>query len=347
MAEGLLSIREVARRTGVSFGSCRTALHIWQQEHKATVGLDTGRVCGTFLEGGFRLPPPDKKKTILLDDEEFRRCFGPTLSDPAPGRHWRVVVIGDAHFKPGVPLSRAILMGKFITQQARLAEELGENFAVVVIGDWHDMEALSSYDKGKASGENRRFQGDIDVGNQAIRLMLKNIDPDIIIHRRLVTLGNHEYRMQRAANDNPEFVGFLDNHLLAWESEGWEVFSFLEVAYIEDVAFCHYFQSPGNGRAISSINGVRPLLLKTMGAVVHGHTHEFDYDSLGTAGGKKIAGCIVGCAFEHDEDYRGQGNSHMDRGLVVLENLKGSMFRAHFKDFTQLRREFDMPGKDV
>ena len=316
LVAGTMSIREVARISGASFHSVRTALHIAQEKAEA----EAEKV---------------SRKEVL---QAARR--------DSLDRPWRVVVIGDAHFKPGVPITRAILMGKFITEQAKDAQRNRERVAVVCIGDWHDMEALSSYDKGKASGENRRFQDDIDIGNDAIRLMMKHIDPLVTVDRFLVTLGNHEYRMQRAANDSPEYAGFLDNHLLAWETEGWEVFKFGDIARIDDVMFCHYFQSEGNGRAISSVNMGRQLLLKNMASSVCGHSHLFKTDTLTTMAGAKIVSAVVGCAFEHDEDYRGHRNPAMDRGLVVLHNLKGSHFRPHFHDFTHLRKTYNMPGAD-
>lgn len=282
-----------------------------------------------------------------LSERTFRtvrnwaRKFGPPS--------WRVVVIGDAHFVPGQDLERCDLYADFINYQGRRAMAHGQRFAVVVIGDWHDMHAASSYDKGTIGFEGRRLTDDIEVGNRARARMQARIDPEVWAYtqRKIVTLGNHEYRVIRLVSEVRELESAFgygapgEDALYRpdWDQHGWEVYPFLEMAYIEQVAFVHYLPSPGNGKAVhSSANMGRKLILTGLGSVVVGHNHLYKQDHLPTVYGNKLYGVSVGCAFEHIEDYAGVMSNHAyDRGLCLLNGLRGTEFSPHFFTFDTLR----------
>src|ERR1043165_5259660 len=70
-----------------------------------------------------------------------------------------ILVVGDAHAKPGVSNRRFDWLGKYIVETRPKV--------VVDMGDWSDMESLSSYDKGKKSFEGRRYKKDIAAGAEA------------------------------------------------------------------------------------------------------------------------------------------------------------------------------------
>lgn len=262
---------------------------------------------------------------------------------------WRVVVIGDAHFKPGDHwYGRAIVFARFINRQFAIARERGERFAWVVIGDWHDMPACSSYDRGKKAFEGRMVRADVESGNDARALMDSHIEEAVheLAMRKIVVLGNHEYRIQRLIDDNRELEGTYGYGAPGetavcrpdWSDHGYEVYPFLEPAFIEDVAFMHYLPNPGNGKAVSSVNMGRQLVLKALASVVVGHNHLFKYDAQPTLRGPKLCAASVGCAFTEREDWAGvMSNNAYDRGLCVLEGLQGTEFTPHFYPFTDLK----------
>jgi len=267
--------------------------------------------------------------------------YGPPTKEDSPG--WRVVVIPDAHFGPGEDCSRARLFGLEITRQGRAAMENGERFAFCSIGDWHDMQSLSHYDKGTMDEWGRFIQDDINAGNKAIALMRKNIAEDVwnYAEEKFVTLGNHEDRISRTVRDNGALSGFLGMHVLGWESHGFEQVPFLTPKKIDRVMFSHYFASPGNGRAISSVNMGRQLVMKTMCSVVVGHNHLYKTDTVTSADGRKLVGTSVGCAFEHAHEWAGlMSNVSYDRGIVVLTNLKDWSYTPAFVPLTELRRRY-------
>lgn len=267
--------------------------------------------------------------------------YGPPNEEDNAG--WRVVVIPDAHFSPHEDVSRARLFGLEITRQGHLAMENGERFAFCSIGDWHDMQSLSHYDKGTINEWGKFIQEDIHAGNQAIALMRKHISSDVwdYAEEKFVTLGNHEDRIRRTIQSHGALQGFLGMHLLGWEDQGFEQVPFLEAKQIENVLFCHYFANPGNGRAISSVNMGRQLVLKTMCSVVVGHNHLFKTDIITSADGRKLVGTSVGCAFEHNHDWAGpMSNVSYDRGIVVLTSLKDWFYTPKFTPLTELRRRY-------
>jgi len=267
--------------------------------------------------------------------------YGPPTPEDEAG--WRVVVIPDAHFGPGEDNSRARLFGLEITRQGRLAMANGERFAFCSIGDWHDMQSLSYYDKGTMDEWGRFIQDDVNAGNQAIALMKKNISSDVwdYAEEKFVTLGNHEDRIRRTIREHGALSGFLGMHLLSWEAHGFEQVPFLEAKAIEKVLFCHYFANPGNGKAIASVNMGRQLILKTMCSVVVGHNHKYKTDLLTAADGRKLVATSVGCAFEHDHEWAGpMSNISYDRGIVVLTNLKEWFYTPTFMPLATLRRRY-------
>ena len=269
-----------------------------------------------------------------------------------PPDSWRVVVIGDAHFCPHHGgIGRAETIGRFITQQAREAMDVGEKFTVVCIGDWADYASLSSYEKGKKEFEGRAIRADIHFSNEASLLLTNSIAPDAWAYMArppLITLGNHTAaRMSRLLSDVRELEGVFGIGLEGedaevrpnWTDLGWEVFPFLVPAFIDDVAFLHFLPNPSNGRAVSSVSMGRALILKGLQSVVVGHNHLFKFDKLTRLDGTKVCACSVGCAFEHDHDWAGQiPNAAYDRGITVLNNLRGSDFNPRFYTFEEIRR---------
>lgn len=302
LLQGTLSIRALAKQEGLPFQRVRTVAN-YTKEHG---------------------PPPDV---------------------------WRVVVIGDAHLDPFEGgMERVDLFASFINQQASEARALGEKFTAGSIGDFDEQSGASSYDRGKASGEMKRIRQSIEYSNQAAERLARGIEPwvyEYMARPPFITLGNHEHRIIRVMNDHPELQGIFALGLEGddapiqynWRDLGWDPRPFLEPLFIEDVGFIHYLPSPRSGQAISAKNKARALLLQAMQGVVVGHSHEFHYGHVTRFDGSKAAACDVGCAFEHNHGWRGPvPNDTADRGLVVLRDLRGAFFQAHFYSFDTMRR---------
>lgn len=229
---------------------------------------------------------------------------------PKPRTNPTIFVIGDTQVKQGVSLEYIHWVGNYIAAK--------KPDIIVHIGDHYDMAALSSYDKGMLSAEGRRVKADIDAGDEALEILeryiksVKGYNP-----RKVVTLGNHEDRINRFVNTHPEFDGYIGTDKLAFHKLGWDVSPFLTPVNIEGINFVHYIQNVMTGKSLS---GTVVNMLKTVGeSFVMGHKqvleHTLRYLPLS---GKSQIGIIVGACYDHDESYKGvQGNHHF-RGCVML-----------------------------
>lgn len=221
-----------------------------------------------------------------------------------------IFVIPDTQCKQGVDLGYMHWIGYYIS--------LKKPDIIVHLGDHYDMAALSSYDKGKLSAEGKRVKEDMDAGDEGIRILesyirkVPNYNP-----RRVVTLGNHEDRIDRFVQENPAFEGYIGTDKLAFADFGWEVYPFLTPVNICGINFVHYIQNPMNGKPMGGSALSRLKNIGTSYVMGHVQTYDFCQRPLQLTGQMQL-GLIVGACYEHDEGYKGvQGNHHF-RGCVML-----------------------------
>jgi hypothetical protein len=225
-------------------------------------------------------------------------------------------IIPDTQVKPGVPLDHLAWIGQYIAER--------RPDRVIHLGDHWDFPSLSSYDKGKKAMEGRRVQDDIDAGNYGMELLTEPIfaprnrkyvrTTDIELY---LLRGNHEYRLNRAVNDDAQLDGVLGEHLL--ESPGWTVIPFEEVLELDGVRYSHYFYNPNTGRPYAGAN--IETRLKTIGcSFTMGHQQGLKVGMMPTISGMK-RGLVAGTCYLHDEDYLGpQGNQEW-RGVIVCHEV--------------------------
>ena len=191
------------------------------------------------------------------------------------------------------------------------------------------MPSLSSYDVGKKSFEGRRYRDDIEAAHAAMEALLSPLEEynanarrnhkERFSPRRILLLGNHENRINRATENDPKLDGVLSTKDLKYEEAGWEVVPFLDVRVISNIAFSHYFTSGVLGRPVTSANA---LLTKKHMSCVAGHQQGLQFHADYKADGTRITGIIAGSCYEHNEDYMGpQGNKHF-RGIVMLHEVE-------------------------
>lgn len=273
---------------------------------------------------------------------DFLRAYDAVVNSPS-----RVVegvthlYIPDSQVREGVSLAYLTWIGKYI---ARKRPDV-----IVHAGDFADMESLSSYDKGKRSAEGKRVQSDIDVAVKGMGLLLQPLrelqaaqreaGEKVYEPRMVMTLGNHEDRINRHVNANSELHGFLSNESLRYGEFGWEVIPFLTPIVIDGVAYCHYFPNVMTGKPLS---GNVANMLKTIGtSFTQGHRQTLDVATrfLPTTGQQQW-GIVAGACYTHDEDYKGvQGNHHW-RGVIVKHNVKGGSYDPLFISLNWLEGEY-------
>lgn len=230
------------------------------------------------------------------------------------------VVIPDTQIRPDVPTVQLEWIGRYLVD-----EFAGRpNVTVVHLGDHWDMPSLSSYDRGKASMEGRRYKADIEAGNVAFAKLTEKLELHNARRRnkwrpRLVFLyGNHENRISRAAEDNAQLDGLVS--LDACQTGAWETVPFEQPLQIDGVHYCHYFYNPMTGKPYGGQN--IETRLQTIGhTFTMGHQQTLKH-AVRYVGGKAQHGLVAGACYLHDEDYLGpQGNAHW-RGIVVKHQVE-------------------------
>lgn len=231
----------------------------------------------------------------------------------------RALVIPDVQAGPGRSLKHLEWCANFISDK---------QFDIIIqIGDLGDFTSSSSYDRGKASAENRRFSKDWDAFRTAADLIMGKW-PNNYRPRLVYTEGNHEYRITRYANDNPE-IDTLPSPTAYMESLGWEAFPFLQVARVEGCNVSHFFPRTLTG-AITSTSmkygaaNARNMVRANMASCIAGHKPGLDWDVV-SAGNRNYHGLIAGSFYTHNEDFMGPQQRYW-RGVVVLNQLRNGEF---------------------
>ena len=249
----------------------------------------------------------------------------------------KICVVPDTQVKPDIPLDHLLYAGKYIAEK--------KPDAIVLIGDWWDMESLCSYDKGKTSFEGRRYNKDIQAGNLAMDLFLQPIKAEINRLKvnkkkqwkpRLVfTMGNHEYRIERAIEYDSileDTIGYFDLNL-----NDFEVYDYLQPVVIEGVAFSHFFTTGVMGRPVTS---ARALLTKKMMSCVMGHVQDRDIAYGKRADNVRLTGLFAGMFTQHNEAYLGNQGNDSWKGIWMLNEVNNGSFDELPVSLTYLKRKY-------
>lgn len=255
-----------------------------------------------------------------------------------------ILIIPDSHATPAHNNSRFDLLGKFILER--------KPDIIVNIGDFADMASLCSYDRGKKSFEGRRYKHDCEATIDAQRRMFapmveynkqqrknrqKQYKPELIL-----TLGNHENRINRVTESQAELDGTISTNDLRYKEFGWNVIPYGVPIIRNGVAFCHHFSSGVMGRPISGEHPAYTMVTKLYTSCVAGHSHLRDFCERTATDGKRILGLVVGCFLDDDqhEDYAGEANKMWWRGLVMLHDVSNGEFEPEFINIKQLRKRY-------
>ncbi len=251
----------------------------------------------------------------------------------------RILVIPDCQVKAGVPLDHLAWAGEAICDY--------RPDVVVNIGDFADMPSLSTHDiKGSKYFEGLRYNIDVSTTKMAMQMLLKPLrdlqekqkeDKHKVYKPRMVlTLGNHENRINRAVNNNPMLEGLVDVKDLGYEND-WEVHEFLHSVFINGVGFNHYWPVGAMGRPAAS---PAAIISKLHMSAVAGHQQGKQIAYGKRADGKAICAIIVGSYYLHSEDYMDQLSNKHWRGLAVLNDVKDGCFDEMLLSIQYLERKY-------
>ena len=253
----------------------------------------------------------------------------------------RILVIPDCQIKEGVPLEHLTWAGEAICEY--------KPDVVVSIGDFADMPSLSSHDtKGSKYFEGLRYKKDIEIVHNGMEMLLKPLKDlqyrqkknkeKVYKPRMVMTLGNHENRIDRAVNNNPTLEGLISTKDLNYESD-WEVHEFLHPVFINGVGFNHYWPVGALGRPAAS---PAAIISKLHMSCIAGHQQGKQVAYGKRADGKPITAIVVGSYYLHDESYMDQLSNRHWRGLLVMNEVEDGHFDEMFLSIEYLKRKYDV-----
>jgi len=160
-----------------------------------------------------------------------------------PKEGYKICVIPDCQVKHGVPLDHLEWASDYIADKR--PDE------IICIGDFADMESLSSYDKGKKSFEGRSYHRDISVARYGLSLLCGTYQKLRSVNlpynpRQVLLLGNHEDRILRAIEEDRVLEGTIHQDDLGYAEYGFDVRPYLSVYTSRGINFaqlwlsCHY-----------------------------------------------------------------------------------------------------------
>jgi len=247
------------------------------------------------------------------------------------------LIIPDTQVKYGESYDYLTHIGKYIVEK--------KPDVVIHLGDFADMESLSSYDVGKKSFEGKRYVKDIGAAHHAMDHLLapiheanqrakKNKEKQYK-PRYILTLGNHEHRINRAIENDPKLEGLIKTGDLPYKD--WEVHPFLNPVVVDGVAYCHYFPTGVMGRPTTTASA---MVGKLHMSCIAGHQQGRQVAYGKRPDGSNITCIIAGSCYEHDEGYLDhQTNKHW-RGIIMLHEVQDGSFDEMFVSLKYLRTKY-------
>lgn len=244
------------------------------------------------------------------------------------------LVIPDAHAHFAHNNDRAILIGKLINDC--------KPDVVIDLGDTGDFPSLSSYDKGKRSFYGRSYAADVSAHNDyqdKLWHVVKSAKRKLPLRVRLI--GNHEERIGRVCEMQPELSGTVDYGDLDLDKYYDIVVPYSGntpgVIEVDGIHYAHYFTSGVLGKPVSGEHPAHALLQKKFISCTQGHNHTFDFKPKTRADGKKIYGMLAGCFIDYDADWPGETQKMWDRGVVLKTCVEDGTYNHRWISIGELK----------
>lgn len=265
----------------------------------------------------------------------------PLLALPT-GKAQRVLAIGDLHQDPRHPDRLEIL-----TWMARYASE--HKFErIVQVGDWSTFDSVNQHDKNDTQAARYKPPIKDDMENlvsshQAFRRGMS----DDYRPKMDFLLGNHEYRLERFENANPEaHQTFTLGRDETFAQFGWRTRPYGELLYVEGVAFTHH-PTNGSGRAFGGKTGPQRAANESTVPVVSGHTHRRQIHDSPKIGPIDVISMVeIGCGLPWGEveSYAKHGMTGWWYGVCPLTVQGGVITDIGFVSMLTLRERYSDDG---
>lgn len=224
----------------------------------------------------------------------------------------KVLYLPDIH----VPVEDKVTMAAV---EAYMADQHWDE--IIYGGDFLNLDSISSHNE-----KNLRAISATSIHEEAKagRIMLnrhERITPTC--KRRVMLQGNHDERLERFMNAQPQLRGTLEfEKLLRLEKRGYKYVPFWSKGTVHRVGYASFIHGEYTGRHHAS---------QTVSAyntnVFYGHTHDIQSSSLTTKGNNKTKiGQSLGCLQAYNPDYMRGKPSKWQQGFGVFWFLPDGYF---------------------
>lgn len=253
-----------------------------------------------------------------------------------------ILVLPDGHAHYEHSNERAEYIGEYIRDS--------RPDIVVDLGDVFDMPSLASFDKGRAAFQGRSYAKDIEAGNEYLDRLWSTVKKSKRkLPRRVFLVGNHEQRIDRAIDQQPELKGVLGYGDLQLDRYYDEVVHYNGntpgTIEIEGIHFAHYFVSGVMGRAIGGEHIGYSLISKGFASSTQGHTHTLDYCIRTAAGGKRVQGLVAGCLVDYPSSWAGESQKLWWSGVIMKRNVEDGQYDPEFVSLNSLKAAYGTSKK--
>ena len=244
------------------------------------------------------------------------------------------LIIPDSHAHPDFHNKRFDWLGKLIADV--------KPDVVINLGDMADMHSLCTYDKGKQGYEARRYQDDINAAQEANERLLAPLRKrKKKLPRLVLTLGNHEHRINKAISYDARMLdGTISIKDLGYEHHGWEVHGINEVAVIDGVAYRHHHTAGVMDRPIGGLNHARSMLLKGHMSSTVGHSHLYDTAEDIRFDGKRILSLVAGCYVDYPNEWAGRAQERWWSGITIKTNVEDGVYDHQQVSMRTIKKEY-------
>lgn len=247
------------------------------------------------------------------------------------------LVLPDPHAHPQFHNKRAEWAGRLIADV--------KPDVVVQMGDCWDMPSLSGFDKGTRAAVGRSYRADVDAGldfNERLWAEVKKTKRKL--PRRVALIGNHENRIDKAINLQPELEGAIGLKDLELGRYYDDVIPYNGrspgVTNIDGISYAHFFISGVMGKAIGGTHAAYSILQKGHGSSTAGDLHLLSYDVQTGIGGRRIHGLVAGVFQDYDATWAGEANRLWWRGVIVKRNVNNGTYDPQFISLESLKKAY-------
>lgn len=258
------------------------------------------------------------------------------------GRAQRILVIGDLHQDPRHPHRLDVL-----TWIARHASEHRYE-RIIQIGDWSSWDSVNQHDDNRSAAARLKptIRQDLENLLQSHQAFRRGMSEDYRPKLDFL-LGNHEHRLERFENANPESQGtYTLSRDETFAQFGWRCRPYGELFYVEGVGFTHH-PTNGAGRAYGGKTGPQRAANESTVPVVSGHTHRRQVHDSPKIGPTDVISMVeVGCALPWGEveAYAKHGLTGWWYGVVPMTVQGGVITDLSFVSMLSLRDRYSDDG---